>query len=183
MSRARLSKCTNSHWPDIHGHYREAKFTQVHVLQWPNGKYTALVKGSEVKCSGLHKVVILVIRDNGISHFMINFSLEIQYKIPNKRYFWQNKFLSQKQVSVTETSYCNTKTFFDRNRFPSQKTKQNDTKKSFFQKKSFCINIYSFIFFRKKVSITVSFRISIRETNFCQRKNSLCHRKSFWPLI
>ena len=30
--RARTLGCTNSKWPDIHGHYREAKFTQVILL-------------------------------------------------------------------------------------------------------------------------------------------------------
>ena len=30
--RARTLGCTNSKWPDIHGHYREAKFTQVNLL-------------------------------------------------------------------------------------------------------------------------------------------------------
>ena len=51
---------------------------------------------------GLHKVVILLseITETPISHG--NFSLEITYEMPKNGYFWQNKFLSQKQVTVTE---------------------------------------------------------------------------------
>ena len=30
--RAKVLGCTNAHWPDIHGHYREAKFTQVALM-------------------------------------------------------------------------------------------------------------------------------------------------------
>ena len=30
--RAKVLGCTNAHWPDIHGHYREAKFTQVAII-------------------------------------------------------------------------------------------------------------------------------------------------------
>ena len=37
--------------------------------------------------------------ENHISHG--NFSLEIMYKVPKTGYFWQNKFLSQKQVIVS----------------------------------------------------------------------------------
>jgi len=32
--RAKVLGCTNAHWPDIHGHYREAKFTQTKHHWW-----------------------------------------------------------------------------------------------------------------------------------------------------
>ena len=112
--------------------------------------------------TGLHKGIILIIRDNGKSH-----SLEITYKKPQKKYFRQNMFLSQKKsyferklsvtktyvrhrkrVNVTETSFCKTKIYtskkcFSENRCPSQKQG--------------------------------SVRVSVREKHFYLRKLSFCH--------
>ena len=52
--------------------------------------------------AGLHKVVILVIRDNWNSNFSWKLFLEIPYNMANKWYFWQMKLWSQKQVTVKE---------------------------------------------------------------------------------
>ena len=38
--------CTNAHWPDIHGHYREAKFTQVLLKNIFISAFTASGKDS-----------------------------------------------------------------------------------------------------------------------------------------
>ena len=46
----------------------------------------------------------------------------------------QNRVFLTEPVFVTETRYCNTKTVYDRNKFPSQK-KGNVTKTRFFQTK------------------------------------------------
>ena len=32
--RAKKLKCTNAHWPDVYGHYREAKFSQTKHHWW-----------------------------------------------------------------------------------------------------------------------------------------------------
>jgi hypothetical protein len=32
--RAKMMKCLNADWPDVYGHYREAKFTQIKHHWW-----------------------------------------------------------------------------------------------------------------------------------------------------
>jgi alpha-1,6-mannosyl-glycoprotein beta-1,2-N-acetylglucosaminyltransferase len=32
--RAKMMKCFNADWPDVYGHYREAKFTQIKHHWW-----------------------------------------------------------------------------------------------------------------------------------------------------
>ena len=52
---------------------------------------------------------LFFIIENTISQW--NFSLDITLKKLQKPYFWQNKFLSQKKVSVTEKLFCYTYIF------------------------------------------------------------------------
>ena len=59
--RAKVLGCTNAHWPDIHGHYREAKFTQVLILIW-----FLLSQRQDTIDSGKHSSMIFTFTFNNI---------------------------------------------------------------------------------------------------------------------
>ena len=128
--------------------------------------YTPIHQGSTNRLSWLSAITETPISQG-------NFSLEFTFKIPKKGYFWQNKNLSQKQVTVTEKLsmtetnichrkkvylteiiFCQTKISVREKKFPSQ----------------------------KKVSV----RVSVREIHLCdwkkfpsQKKVSVSEKK-FW---
>ena len=87
---------------------------------------------------------------------METFPWKSRLNSPIKGYFGQNKFLSQKQVIVTQ------KTSHDRNKFPSQK--QVSFRPKFWSEGKFLLENK----FPSKKQIFV--RVSVKETHFCHRK-------------
>ena len=117
--------------------------------------------------AGLHKVVILIIQDNSNSHFSQNLFSWKSCINGQKTYFWQTKFLSQKQVTVTE------KKFSDRRKFRHIK-KSLCHRRTLLSEKNF-LQIASF---RDRVFVKVSYR----ETHFCNKKSiteNFFHRQKF----
>ena len=109
---------------------------------------------------------LFFIIENTISQW--NFSLDITLKKLQKPYFWQNKFLSQKKVSVTEKLFCYTYIFL------LQKKRVYVTKTIFCVTKIYVRENYSSgnkFFSQKQFSSCVS----VSKNVFChrRRKNSV----------
>ena len=59
--------------------------------------------------SGLHKLIISIIQDNGKSHFS-------RKLFPSKQYIWQNKFPSKKKFTLTDKTFrARNKLLWDQN--------------------------------------------------------------------